>query len=139
MCEMTVEFIKSETVGEDSVLNELWEEEGNFFSGDGTRECIEQSIIKEYSSYSAGNVFSSKVVYNETMSHLSQKVLNSFNVTGSNWSLRRIISSNISMVYDINSQTSLHRLVKGRIERKPHTPPRALQPRPLRTIIRIML
>ena len=46
MCEMTVEFIKSETVGENSVLNELWEEEGNFFSGDGTRECIEQSIIK---------------------------------------------------------------------------------------------
>ena len=108
------------------MLNELWEEEGNFFSGDSTRECIEQSIIKEYSSYSAGNVFSSKVVYNETMSHLSQKVLNSFNVTGSNWSLRRIISSNISMVCHINSQTSLRRLVKGRIERKPQMPPRAL-------------
>ena len=51
----------------------------------------------------------------QCLSILSQKVLNSYNVTGSNWSLHRIISSNLSVLYNIDSKVFSKRLVKGKL------------------------
>ena len=97
LIEMTVEFVKSES----SELEESWENEGNFYSGDGVTQCVEQRNINEYSSFASGSIFGYDFVYSDAISILSQKVLNSYNVTDSKWSLRRIISSNLSVLYNI--------------------------------------
>ena len=110
LIEMSVEFVKSESSEEE----ESWEYEGNFYSGDGISECVEQRSLNEYSAFSTGSVLHAGLVYDDVVSSLSQKVLNSYNVTGSNWSLRRIISSNLSILHNIDSMVFNQRLVKGR-------------------------
>ena len=89
LIEMTVEFVKSES----SELEESWENEGNFYSGDGVTQCVEQRNINEYSSFASGSIVGYNFVYSD------EKVLNSYNVTGSNWSLGRIISNNLSVFF----------------------------------------
>ena len=69
--------------------------------------------------FSSGSVFSYNFGYYNTMSNISQKVLNSYNVIGSNLSLRCIISSNLSILYDISSKTSFNS--KGKENSKPKT------------------
>ena len=49
---MTVDFVKSES----SELEESWENEGNFYSGDGVTQCVEQRNINEYSSFASGSI-----------------------------------------------------------------------------------
>lgn len=113
MFEITTEFVKSE---EES---ETYEFEENY---DGTSEmyaeCEERRVIKEYSALSSGHILNIKQIFNEGLSDISRKVLNSFNVTGSNWSLRRIINLYLNIVYDVKSYSSISRLVKGRIPTK---------------------
>ena len=109
LIEITVEFVKTETSG-NGVVND-WEQE--FFTGDGTVECVEQRSIKEYSAFSCGSIEGFLFVYNEAVSELSKKILNSY-VTGSNWSLRRIISSNLSILHNIDAKFFTQRLIKGK-------------------------
>ena len=46
MLEMTVEFVKTETsVENDDEYRVLWEQEGYFYSGNGTHECAEQRRV----------------------------------------------------------------------------------------------
>ena len=71
---MTVEFVKSESSAE---LEERWENEGNFYSGDAITECIEQRYINEYSLFASESIVGYECVYNDAMSILSQKVLSS--------------------------------------------------------------
>ena len=116
MIEMTVEFVKSVTsVDEEEEEITNWENEGNFYSEDSSEECNEQRSVKEYFTLASGSVFRSASVYNRAMSALSQKVINSYNVTGNNWSLRRIISCNLSILANIDYVLSSPRLIKGRL------------------------
>ena len=53
---------------------------------------------------------------NEGLGNIKTKVVNTFNVVGSNWSVRRVVNLNATILYDIISFTSLARLVKGKLE-----------------------
>ena len=117
LIEMTVKFVKSkESEMEIMEIMEIgWYNERDFYSGDGDTQCIEQRNINEYSSFASGPVEANDFVYQDAMFVLSQKVLNSHNVTGSNRSLRRIISSNLSVLHNIDSKVFAQMLVKGRL------------------------
>ena len=111
MYEITTEFVKSE-----SSETEIYTfEENNDGTSDMYAECEEYRVVKDYSVSSSGHVLNIKRIFNEGISDLSRKVLNSFNVTGSNWSLRTIINMNVNFVFDFKSYSSISRLVKGRI------------------------
>ena len=71
--------------------------------------------IKSYSSTSYGNKSNIARLHMLASSKISQHVLNSYNVIGSNWSLKRVLSFNVSAVYNTNFISSHERLVKGRL------------------------
>ena len=56
-----------------------------------------------------------------------QKVTNSYSVVGSEWSVRRIISSTMSMLNNVDESVSTRRLVKGRILPKATAPTAAAE------------
>ena len=108
LIEMSVEFVRHNN----QIEQEHWENDSDFYTGNS--DCAEQRSIKEYSVLSEGAIYVSDMIYNEAMSSMSRKVTNSFNVIGSNWSLRRIISSNTSILYNSNAEVFAPRLVKGK-------------------------
>ena len=78
-------------------------------------DCNERRTTREYASLSSGHV-NFKRILNEGLGILNTKVIKTFNVVGSNWSVRRIINLNATIMYDIISFTFLSRLVKGKAE-----------------------
>lgn len=110
MFEIATEFVKS---NEESEIYEFEEQYNG--STEMYAECDERRVVKEYSALSSGHILNIKRIFNEGLSDISRKVSNSFNVVGSNWSLRRIISMNLNIVYNIKSYSSISRLVKGKI------------------------
>ena len=91
-----------------------WEREGNFFTGDGISECIEERSIKEYSFIANGITMEIGLVYKRAMGGVMQKINNSYNVVASDWSLRRVISSTMTILHHIsNNGVFIPRLVKG--------------------------
>ena len=109
--EIVVEFIKNEE-------EEEKEEDGGIYEFENDNDILlvsEERSIKEYSTISSGLVICVKKVYVIASSQISQKVTNSYNVIGSNWSLRRVINFNISCVYNnVDSFSYFQRLVKGK-------------------------
>ena len=73
--EMTVKFVKSEA-SEMEIMEIGWDNERDFYSGDGVTQCIEQRNINEYSSFASGPVEAHDFAYQDAMFVLSQKVLN---------------------------------------------------------------
>ena len=110
MFEITTEFVKSE---EESEIYEF--EENQDGTSDMYAECKERRVVKTYSALTFGHILNIKRIFQEGLSDISRKVLNSFNVTGSNWSLRSILNLNLIIVYDIKYFSSISRLVKGKI------------------------
>ena len=117
LIEMSTEFVRTtDNEGDEGDDDENWENEGTFYTGrESATECVEQRSINEYSAFSSGSLLSPLHVYGNAMNSVSQKVLNSYNVIGSNWSLRRIISSNITILHNIDIEAFSSRLVMGKI------------------------
>ena len=117
LIEMSTEFVRTDNEEEgDDDEEEDWENEGTFYTGrESATECVEQRSINEYSAFSSGSLLAPLFTYDNAMNSVSQKVLNSYNVIGSNWSLRRIISSNITILHNIDSEAFSSRLVMGKI------------------------
>ena len=69
-------------------------------------ECRERRSISEYASTSNGVMTNYKHTYDVAMGSINQKVTNSYNVVGSDWTLRRII-------FNGNVTLFAPRLVKG--------------------------
>ena len=112
LIEMTVEFVRSPNEDDD---DRVFENEGNFNNASGIMDCHERRNIIEYSATANGVMANRLYVYNGAMSQINHKVHNSFNVTGSDWSLRRIVLSNISLVSDFGNTTLFSpRLAKGK-------------------------
>ena len=88
LIEMSVEFVKSDSNEYMGENKDDWEREGNFFSGDGISECVEERSIKEYSSFDKGSTAYPIGAYQKVMGAVMQKVANSYNVVGSDWALR---------------------------------------------------
>ena len=134
LSEMTVEFVRDDHQNNDDdnenlMEKEFFADERNADSGVGiifnNPSSSSSSVddrrrhaynINEYVAYNEGGILFREEVYSECMKSISNKVRNSYNVTGSNWSLRRIISSNTTILLDSNANLSLafNRVVNGR-------------------------
>ena len=108
--EITAEFSKSEDENQAYSYEDEFNTHDYMYSDDSN----ERRTIREYSATASGNVTDVKKVLNEVLSHVKIKVINSFNVVGSNWTIRRIVNLNVSVMYDIISFTSISRLIKGK-------------------------
>ena len=93
--EITVEFSKSEEKYDIYSYEDEYVTTNNMYE-----ECEERRTVREYSALSYGNVINIQRILNE-FSNINTKVINTFNVVGSNWSVRRIINININIMYDI--------------------------------------
>ena len=116
---MSVEFVRHENA---SAMGAVWEHEGSsLFDQYGESSCSERRNISEYMTSSFGPVASYRNVYKDCMASMKNKIGNSYNVTGSDWSLRRIIATNLSVVFNNERINRLYspRLVKGRFSTKP--------------------
>ena len=113
LLEMTVEFARSDQQNQ----LDMWEYEGTtVYDQYGESSCSETRNLSEYLCSSHGPVSNYRNVYKESLASMKQKVGGSFNVTGSDWSLRRVVATNLSLVFDKGNSKCLYspRLVKGK-------------------------
>ena len=104
LIEIIIEFIKDQAL-DGSDVDDVYQIEDEM---NGFEEANLKTSIKEYSVSLRDNV---ELIFNQGISQLKQKVLNSYNVIGSNWHLKRVINVNVSTVYNFNSASSISKFI----------------------------